>query len=49
MTDIEKLRVAIQNGFDLLDKRALSIEKMAAACRKAAEACEEAARQDGRQ
>lgn len=43
MTDIEKLRAAIQSGFDLLDKRALSIEKMAAACREAADAFEEVA------
>lgn len=41
MTDIEKLRAAIQSGFDLLDKRSLSIEKMAAACKKAAEVCSE--------
>lgn len=49
MTGIEKLRAAIQNGFDLLDVRSLSIEMMATACKKAAEACEEAARQDGGQ
>lgn len=41
MKDIERLRAAIQSGFDLFDGRAVMIERMAAACRKAATACEE--------
>ena len=41
MTGIEKLRAAIQSGFDLLDVRSLSIEKMAAVSRKGADVCKE--------
>lgn len=41
VTDLEQLCAAIQSGFDLLDRRAVMIEKMEAACRKAADVCKE--------